>query len=51
MTRTNAAWEDPEPIGSGSLRLLVSNYCRKLDNSIRQISQMTESKSESTFLM
>jgi hypothetical protein len=24
MNRTNAAWEDPEPIGSGSLRLMTS---------------------------
>jgi len=37
MTRKNAVWEDPEPIGSGSLRLMVSNYCRTLDISIRQI--------------
>jgi hypothetical protein len=26
MNRTNAAWEDPEPIGSGSLRLMDSCF-------------------------
>jgi hypothetical protein len=29
MNRTNAAWEDPEPIGSGSLRLVDSRFARR----------------------
>jgi hypothetical protein len=39
MNRTNAAWEDPEPIGSGSLRFRIHAKTRAKQNLSRNLTK------------